>query len=439
LLGDLRAHRHARRALPSGRGRALPGHLSQVEFFDALRTVRAEAEADVPSHLKDASRDKEGFGHGDGYLYPHAYRDHWVAQQYLPDALQGRVFYQPSDQGHEQTIAAQVARRREEQIAAMVEAPLGAPRVRFTGPKDRARDAWLQRALAAAGRSLGRIRDEIFSEAELARHHLVLDLHAGSGLLTWEALRRAPNGGAWAHTLDKAAAAALAEQVSRLAPVERPAVLLGSRRDLADLSALLDARGDGDVRFDRIVGRGVFRPPADQAPGSLATYLDSLAERLLARLLPGGRLVLAQLVPRRGQRLHALVDWSGASGALAGAVQRAEEATYEGDSSSRGWDAADLMGALGRVGFVRTGCRVVILREERRIGSAVLDRWFGCQDEPPDQGTYGQELANAGLCREELDAVEQRFRAQLEGVIVTWTSGVAILVGSSPEPEGKGG
>jgi len=39
-------------------------------------------EAEVPTHLKDANRDKKGFGHGAGYLYPHAYRDHWVAQQY---------------------------------------------------------------------------------------------------------------------------------------------------------------------------------------------------------------------------------------------------------------------------------------------------------------------------------------------------------------------
>jgi len=31
-----------------------------------------------------------GFGHGAGYLYPHAYRDHWVVQQYLPASLQDK-------------------------------------------------------------------------------------------------------------------------------------------------------------------------------------------------------------------------------------------------------------------------------------------------------------------------------------------------------------
>ena len=49
------------------------------------------------------------------------YRDHWVAQQYLPDGLDGRVFYNPSDQGYEKTIRAEVLSRRELQIAALIE------------------------------------------------------------------------------------------------------------------------------------------------------------------------------------------------------------------------------------------------------------------------------------------------------------------------------
>ena len=35
-------------------------------YFDALNTVKEEQEAEVPNHLRDANRDKEGFGHGQG-------------------------------------------------------------------------------------------------------------------------------------------------------------------------------------------------------------------------------------------------------------------------------------------------------------------------------------------------------------------------------------
>ena len=97
-----------------------PKSNSSMAFFDALSSVEKE-DAEVPNHLRDASRDAEGFGHGAGYLYPHAYRDHWVAQQYLPDELIGRVFYTPGTQGYEKTIREGVLSRRELQIAAILE------------------------------------------------------------------------------------------------------------------------------------------------------------------------------------------------------------------------------------------------------------------------------------------------------------------------------
>ena len=97
-----------------------PKSNSSMAFFDAISCVEKE-EAEVPNHLRDSSRDAEGFGHGAGYLYPHAYKDHWIAQQYLPDELSGRVFYNPSTQGYENTIRNDVLSRRELQIAAMLE------------------------------------------------------------------------------------------------------------------------------------------------------------------------------------------------------------------------------------------------------------------------------------------------------------------------------
>ena len=82
-------------------------------YFDALQYVEDEQTGDVPNHLKDANRDKEGLGHGKGYKYPHAYRDHYVPEQYLPENMQGTYFYAPSEQGHEALIAERLARWRE--------------------------------------------------------------------------------------------------------------------------------------------------------------------------------------------------------------------------------------------------------------------------------------------------------------------------------------
>jgi putative ATPase len=78
-------------------------------FFDALKHVAQERTAEVPDPLKDSNRDRKGLGHGEGYLYPHAYRNHYVPQQYLPQEMQGLYFYQPTDVGYERVIAERLA------------------------------------------------------------------------------------------------------------------------------------------------------------------------------------------------------------------------------------------------------------------------------------------------------------------------------------------
>jgi len=96
-----------------------PKSNTAMAFFDAMAEVEKE-DAEVPNHLRDASRDSESFGHGDGYIYPHAYRDHWAAQQYLPSALRGKTFYTPSIVGYEGGIREEVLRKREIQGAVIL-------------------------------------------------------------------------------------------------------------------------------------------------------------------------------------------------------------------------------------------------------------------------------------------------------------------------------
>jgi putative ATPase len=84
-------------------------------LWRAMDVVEQEAEQEPPNHLRDGNRDREGFGHGEGYLYPHDFPGHWVAQEYLPPALHGTVFYEPSDQGYEGRLRERVLQRRAEQ------------------------------------------------------------------------------------------------------------------------------------------------------------------------------------------------------------------------------------------------------------------------------------------------------------------------------------
>ena len=59
----------------------------------------------VPLHLRDASfPGAKELGHGEGYLYPHNYQNHYVAQNYLPEELAGIRYYQPSGRGKDTGI-----------------------------------------------------------------------------------------------------------------------------------------------------------------------------------------------------------------------------------------------------------------------------------------------------------------------------------------------
>ncbi len=91
-----------------------PKSNSLVGYFDALATVEKEGETQVPPHLQDSSRDGQALGHGKGYQYPHDFPSHWVEQQYLPDALRGKRFYTPSDQGREREMAERLQKWRRE-------------------------------------------------------------------------------------------------------------------------------------------------------------------------------------------------------------------------------------------------------------------------------------------------------------------------------------
>lgn len=71
----------------------------------AIHYVQNERAHDIPPHLKDAHYDgAKKLGHGVAYLYPHDSPSGWVAQQYLPDELVGKAFYNGKQVGEEKRL-----------------------------------------------------------------------------------------------------------------------------------------------------------------------------------------------------------------------------------------------------------------------------------------------------------------------------------------------
>ena len=84
-----------------------------LAIWNARAEVRDGATGEVPAHLRDTHyQGAAALGHGDSYQYPHDHDNGWVAQQYLPDALVGRRWYEPSGHGDERDVGERVDERR---------------------------------------------------------------------------------------------------------------------------------------------------------------------------------------------------------------------------------------------------------------------------------------------------------------------------------------
>lgn len=66
----------------------------------ALSDIQSGKSGDIPLHLKDSHyKGAKELGRGVDYKYPHNYKGGWVKQQYLPDRLKNRKYYEPKDTG----------------------------------------------------------------------------------------------------------------------------------------------------------------------------------------------------------------------------------------------------------------------------------------------------------------------------------------------------
>jgi putative ATPase len=89
-------------------------YLATAPKTNTALTAYAAAKADVDAHgalavppqLRNATTPlQKSLGWSAGYQYPHDFEGHYVAEEYLPEALRGRRYYQPSESGREREIA----------------------------------------------------------------------------------------------------------------------------------------------------------------------------------------------------------------------------------------------------------------------------------------------------------------------------------------------
>ena len=83
-------------------------------YANAKADVDAHGALPVPAHLRNAATKLgKDLGWGKDYRYPHDFDGHYVKEEYLPEAVRGHRYYEPSDSGREKIIKERLEKLRE--------------------------------------------------------------------------------------------------------------------------------------------------------------------------------------------------------------------------------------------------------------------------------------------------------------------------------------
>ncbi|MCL2270834.1 MAG: recombinase RarA, partial [Treponema sp.] len=363
---------------------------------------------------RDGNRDAEGFGHGEGYIYPHAYRNHWAAQQYLPTVLQGRTFYIPSAVGHEGKIREDVLRKRELQAAVVLgDGPEGAAddgELLTWSAASKGREGWFKRLESNRGALLLSDRNAIFNAASPARYGRTLIPLADDGLLLWESLRRCPEGLSAALVTSEQAREALYRYATALDHIEQPVIAV------LDNGLLPTSSQAGEwfpsQQFDHILIREPWKRAGSFASGETFALLASGARSLLA---PGGSLVLLCSPPGLGQRISGILrnDCGNECGDTLAEKLRQAEDSFFALPDTWNWDAAGLAAPFESQGF-RVKTDLIDQQEERLIGSKDIDAWFDRK-----RSRWGVFIGSA-LDADDFTHIETALRQRVQAGPLLW-------------------
>ena len=82
-------------------------------FQEVQKDIQGQPALPVPLHLRNAPTSLMAqLGYAKGYQYAHHFPEAYVEQEHLPENLRGRIYYHPSDRGHEGKIKEVLERRR---------------------------------------------------------------------------------------------------------------------------------------------------------------------------------------------------------------------------------------------------------------------------------------------------------------------------------------
>ncbi len=270
---------------------------------------------------------------------------------------------------------------------------------------------WLKRTLENSGKKLGQIRNTLYQLAKCRPDSLLLIINDHSGLLLWEGLRQAHQGGVYTLIEDGKAEKIIAAQANNLPVMERPLIIKGNLEMLKK-----QLQKEPGLKFDCIISRGLREKIVNDH-----NYL----QRLAPCLSPTGKIIAAETLPRFNQRLYRFLTQNSLEERLFKTLKEAEENLYN-DSSIDWCEDNELIKIFHHRLFApvkhirqKTQSEILISRKD-------IEHWFTPRDSTRKMSYYSQ--LEKKLTQEEIKEIKQCFLKQLADKIFSWHTETAYLI-----------
>nr|RME83616.1 MAG: AAA family ATPase [Planctomycetota bacterium] len=381
---------------------------STLAFFDALKTIEEDREGEVPRHLKDANRDKEGFGHGKGYLYPHAYQDHWVAQNYLPKGLQGKIFYKPSLQGYEGKIHEEVKRRKEIQLSLPLEEfdP-------FTGREGQSvysakkKEKWFRAVSRGLSEELFRIQEAIVKDLPISSHHLLLLLNPPSPFLAFPLISKISEGGLFIWLREEEKKTIFLDQWKGLDYLDYPEFWIDPK-----WQRMVDHFQKEEILFDYIISwRGVLEIFGQ----------GEILEKLSSLIKPKGKICLGEKFFYESSRPSHYLEKKQLSKKLWKKFLETEEKVYS-SHPLLSWTETKFEKVFEAKGFKIKKRKSWKEEKQKPLTQSLLEHWFS-----PEEGSYASWM-RPYFSKEEWSQIRKVF-FQSQGKEILWCQHISCILG----------
>ena len=333
----------------------------------------------------------------------------------MPNVLQGRKFYQPGALGYEGKMAAAIEKRRELQLATLFEGVENVGQNDWSNIPSQVKgengESWKKRAEGEQTTFLEIVQKNILKALDIKPDEMVLDLHFGSGLFTWEFARLVQHQSVYTvlHNKDESQ---MFENISQnKSHIDHIITIQKKSNKLGDLFTDSDLKG---IHFDKILA---FK--------SFMKWEREGFQDVLLSLVKKGKIVIFEYIPSKVQRpLDYLTKIKLPEDTRLKWKNAEKQIFSDAKDTQLNWSEKTIIDLFSNNPHCQCQVELIPQYEPILFNKNIFERLFGKKE--MGKPSYGERMCKY-LGENEYSELKKLFETNLLGTKTTWLSTYALI------------